>query len=93
SIFPHEIELWNSDDHCVVANHPESAQKRVSVNGKVINRAMEVAFLVTGKGKAEKVEAITQKKEGFEKYPASLVNPTSGKLLWFLDEDAAALLP
>ena len=93
SIFPHEIELWNSDDHCVVANHPESGQKRVSVNGKVINRAMEVAFLVTGKGKAEKVEAITQKKEGFEKYPASLVNPTSGKLLWFLDEDAAALLP
>lgn len=25
SIFPHEIYLWNADDHCVVAEHPESA--------------------------------------------------------------------
>ncbi|WP_422860241.1 6-phosphogluconolactonase [Flagellimonas sp. S174] len=90
SIFPHQIELWEAEDHCVVATHPESGQKRVSINGKVINTAKEVAFLVTGQGKAEKVEMITQKKEGFEKYPASLVNPASGKLLWFLDKDAAS---
>ena len=89
SIFPHEIELWNTDDHCVVATHPDSGQKRVSVNGKVINTAKEVAFLVTGTGKAEKVKAILEKTEGFETYPASLVSPTSGKLLWFLDEAAA----
>ena len=92
SIFPHEIELWNADDHCVVATHPESGQQRVSINGKVINTSKEVAFLVTGQGKAEKVEIITQKKEGFEMYPASLVQPTSGKLVWFLDTAAADLL-
>ncbi|MEO0900723.1 MAG: 6-phosphogluconolactonase [Bacteroidota bacterium] len=92
SIFPHQIELWEAEDHCVVATHPDSGQKRVSINGKVINAAKEVAFLVTGQGKAEKVEIITQKKEGFEKYPASLVNPTSRKLLWFLDKDAASLI-
>ncbi|WP_435622720.1 6-phosphogluconolactonase [Flagellimonas sp.] len=92
SIFPHEIALWESEDHCVVATHPESGQKRVSINGKVINMAKEVAFLVTGQGKKEKVEIITQQKEGFDKYPASLVNPASGKLLWFLDEDAASMI-
>ncbi|PRX54393.1 6-phosphogluconolactonase [Flagellimonas meridianipacifica] len=92
SIFPHQIELWEAEDHCVVATHPESGQKRVSINGKVINTTKEVAFLVTGHGKAEKIEVITQKKEGFEKYPASLVNPASGNLLWFLDKDAASLI-
>ncbi|NAY90618.1 6-phosphogluconolactonase [Muricauda sp. JGD-17] len=89
SIFPHQIELWNSNDHCVVATHPQSGQKRVSINGKVINMAKEVAFLVTGKSKAEKVKTIVEKATGYETFPASLVNPSSGNLFWFLDEDAA----
>ena len=92
SIFPHEIELWDFEDHCLVATHPDSGQKRVSINGKVINTAKEVAFLVTGESKAEKVEAVVEKTEGSEAYPASLVNPSSGNLIWFLDEAAASKL-
>ncbi len=92
SIFPHEIELWDSEDHCVVATHPESGQKRVSIKGNVINMAKEVAFLVTGASKAEKVEAVIGKTKGYKKYPASLVNPASGNLVWFLDEEAASRL-
>jgi 6-phosphogluconolactonase len=92
SIFPHEIELWDAEDHCVVATHPDSEQKRVSINGKVINTAKEVAFLVTGASKSEKVKAVVEKTEGSEAYPASLVNPASGNLVWFLDEEAAAEL-
>lgn len=90
SIFPHEIELWNSEDNCVVAIHPDSGQLRVSITGKLINGAQEVAFLVTGAGKAEKVEAIIEKVDGFEVYPASLVDPDSGNLVWFIDKDAAS---
>ena len=92
SIFPHEIELWNADDHCVVATHPESGQKRVSINGKVINTAKNVVFLVTGEAKAEKIETILNKQEGYQQYPAALVNPTKGNLVWFLDEAAASLV-
>jgi len=92
SIFPHEIELCDAEDHCVVATHPDSGQKRVSINGKVINTAKEVAFLVTGASKSEKVKAVVEKTEGSEAYPASLVNPASGNLVWFLDEEAAAEL-
>ncbi len=90
SIFPHEIALWDADDHCVVATHPDSGQKRVSINGKVINTAKEVAFLVTGASKAEKVKAVVEKTKGSAVYPASLVNPASGNLVWFLDEEAAS---
>ncbi|WP_222984470.1 6-phosphogluconolactonase [Flagellimonas meishanensis] len=92
SIFPHEIDLWDEADHCVVARHPESGQRRVSINGKVINQAKEVVFLVTGASKKEKVKSVIERKSGSEKYPATLVNPKSGKLIWFLDKDAASQL-
>jgi len=92
SIFPHEIELWDAKDHCVVATHPDSGQQRVSIDGKVINKAKVVIFLVTGNTKAEKVKEILEKVGDYKKYPAALVAPESGKLIWFMDEAAAALL-
>jgi len=92
SIFPYNIELWNNKNNCVTAKHPDSGQVRVSLTGTVINNASEVAFLVTGAGKAEKVEIIVNEKNGFEKYPAALVAPYTENLTWFLDKDAAAKL-
>lgn len=90
SIFPHEIKLWKSNKLCVVATHPESGQKRVSLSGKVINNAQRVAFLVTGAGKAEKVrEIIERRKDVKDIYPAAKVKPVSGNLVWFLDREAA----
>ena len=93
SIFPHEIELWKSPENCVTATHPTSNQKRVSLTGKVINAARNVVFLVTGENKADKVEEIiTDPHKVEKKYPAALVQPDSGNLLWFMDEKAARKL-
>ena len=93
SIFPNRIDLWESPEICLVASHPQSGQKRVSLSGKTINAAQNVAFLVTGKNKAEKVKAIIENRTEAEKvYPAAKVAPISGNLLWFLDEEAANLL-
>ncbi len=89
SIFPDSIELWDAKENCVVAVHPYSGQKRVTITGKIVNNAKAVAFLVTGAGKAEKVHEIIKKEKDFALYPANLVQPTDGELTWFLDEDAA----
>ena len=89
SIFPHQIELWDSPQYCEVATHPDSGQKRVSITGKIINNAKVVAFLVTGSAKADKVKEILNKEGGYQSYPASLVRPSSGELIWFIDLDAA----
>lgn len=89
SIFPYNIELWDAKENCVVATHPDSGQKRVTITGKVVNNAKAVAFLVTGAGKAGKVQEIIKKQKNFALYPANLVQPTEGELTWFLDEDAA----
>lgn len=91
SIFPHEIDLWDSEEYCVVATHPDSGQKRVSLSGDVINNAKRVAFLVTGANKAEKVEKIFSSLDDVKDiYPAAKVDPVSGELVWFLDKAAAA---
>lgn len=94
SIFPHEILLWESPQNCVVATHPQSGMKRISLTGRVINNALHVVFLATGKNKAEKVRDIIQHGSDFlQKYPAARVAPLSEQLSWYLDHEAAALLP
>lgn len=93
SIFPHEMELWNSPTNCVVAIHPVSGQNRVSVTGKVINASRHVVFLVTGENKAERVEEIVKHpEESITRYPAARVQPDSGNLTWFMDQQAAQRL-
>lgn len=89
SIFPDSISLWDAPENCVVATHPESGQKRVTITGRIVNNAKAVAFLVTGKSKAAKVQEIHKKEKDFASYPANLVQPSHGALIWFLDEDAA----
>jgi 6-phosphogluconolactonase len=92
SIFPHEGSLWDSPENCVVATHPETGQKRISLTGGVINNAKQVVFLVTGANKASRLKQIHQQTSGHQNLPASRVAPASGRLIWMLDEAAAAEL-
>lgn len=92
SIFPHEIELLNVAGTCALATHPESGQKRVTLTGKVINNALNISFLVTGAGKAEKIDEIFHKTGDWESYPAYHIKPLEGTLTWYMDESAAAKL-
>ena len=92
SIFPSAISLFNSPRLFDVAVKPEDNQKRITATGRIINNASKVWFMVTGKGKAEIISRIIEQRSGFEKYPASLVNPASGHLVWLLDKAAAGNL-
>lgn len=92
SIFPNQIDLFHSAKTCVVAEHPVSGQKRISVTGKIINQSAQVVFLITGKNKAVVLDEIINKKGNYKKYPTALVEPDSGKLFFFLDKEAAELL-
>lgn len=92
SIFPNQIHLWRKESLCAVGVHPESAQKRITFTGHLINAATRVQFLVTGREKMPVVASIIKGESGHEQYPASLVAPHQGELEWYLDADAAALL-
>lgn len=92
SVFPDNIHLFDSYSLFDVSVKPDTKQKRITATGKLINNALKVLFLVTGKEKAEIVTQIIEKKEGWEKLPAARVKPVSGQLIWMLDENAAGKL-
>jgi 6-phosphogluconolactonase len=92
SIFPYNIMLMKSEKVCEVAAHPLSGQKRITLTGSAINNAARVTFLVTGIKKSGIVEKILYKDATSLNFPASMIVPAYGDLIWFLDKEAASLL-
>jgi len=92
SIFPNQIELWTAGSPCIVTIHPDTALPRISLTGGVINVAKRVSFIATGENKARVIKEIFLKEGRYMEYPAFYVNPASGDLEWYLDQDAANLL-
>ncbi|GAA5510307.1 6-phosphogluconolactonase [Novipirellula caenicola] len=90
SIFPHQSQFLKSPQVCEVAIHPESAQKRITLTGPVLNRAKKVAFLITGGDKAEVLAQVIKKEGDFANFPASHVE--AADLTFYVDEAAAASL-
>lgn len=92
SLFPDQLNIFNSNRLYEVATHPDTGQQRITVTGKIINNASNIFFLVTGKNKSEILSTILKKKENYDKLPASLVYPKLGNIEWFIDKEAASLL-
>ena len=92
SIFPNQMDLLAVEPAVGVAIHPQSGQKRITLTGNTINNAQKVAFLITGKSKAEVLKQIISKQEVAARYPASHVWAGSGIADFYLDNQAAALL-
>ncbi|MBS3945600.1 MAG: 6-phosphogluconolactonase [Melioribacter sp.] len=88
SIFPDNLELINKENICEVTEHPISRQKRITLTGKVINNSRKVIFLITGNSKNKIVDTIINRKSGFDKLPASYINPINGELIWLLDKES-----
>jgi 6-phosphogluconolactonase len=92
SIFPDQIELFETDANCAVSEHPITGQKRITLTGSVINNANRVFFLVTGKSKAMRISEIMNDEEAAKLLPAYYIHPENGELTWFIDEEAATLI-
>jgi len=92
SIFPNQPELLKSGRLCAVATHPVTSQKRVTLTGNVINHASIICFQVTGANKAERLSEIWSGGEKGKMLPAGNIQPISGQLFWYTDEEAARLI-
>jgi 6-phosphogluconolactonase len=84
----------NTDDDALVrAVYSESqAMWRVTITPKVINAARTVAFAVEGVQKTAILATILEGPRDPVKYPAQIVAPESGRLLWLVDDLAAGML-
>jgi 6-phosphogluconolactonase len=93
SIFPGQLDLFQIPAICAVSQHPETNQKRITLTGKVINNAIEIVFLVTGKSKADKIRSLFEETSDSFSLPAKKIKPVHGKLSWYLDKEASIDYP
>jgi len=92
----HTASLFSDDtakdekDRLVLSAHSKHASyDRVTLSVPVINNAQNIFFLVTGKEKAAIVKKVIDHDRSL---PASMVNPPSGTLSFYLDQEAAFYL-
>ncbi len=90
SLFPGTDGL-KEKSRLVIANWVEKLKTyRLSFTLPVLNAAHYVAFLVSGTDKASALKNVLEENVSGEQYPAKLVNPSNGKLIWFIDRAAAS---
>lgn len=94
SLFPGASILRDRQRVIAATQSPKDPPNRLTMTLAAINRASVILFLVTGAGKAGVVRAILDPRtEAERQLPAALVSPEEGRLIWFLDQAAAAELP
>jgi 6-phosphogluconolactonase len=92
SLFPGTRALQEKS-RLVVANWVDKMKgSRISLTLPVLNAAAAVAFLVSGTDKAPALHAVLESEAPGEQYPAKLVRPSDGKLIWLIDRAAASQL-
>jgi 6-phosphogluconolactonase len=91
SLFP-ASEALGERKRWVAANYVDALRTwRLTLTPKIINAAGQVTFLVSGGRKAEILRHVLLEPRRPEKYPAQLIKPARGCLLWMIDVPAAEL--
>ena len=89
SLFP-ETPALHERERLVVAQWIATFQThRITLTPPVLNNAASIIFLVSGEEKAEALRAVLQGRHQPDRFPAQLVRPTHGRLLWLVDKMAA----
>ena len=90
SLFPHSPALTEMD-RLVVANRTVLGE-RITLTAPVFNHCHCALFLVAGAAKAQAVHAVLEGPRDPDTWPAQLIAPIDGRLLWLVDQAAASLL-
>jgi 6-phosphogluconolactonase len=90
SLFPGRPEVELKNQRVVPAYGPKPPPERISLSLPALNSANDVAFLVSGAGKAGMLAKVMAARTGDNTaYPAARVMPVSAEVVFFVDEAAA----
>ncbi len=92
SLFP-GTEVLHEQERLVKAYYlsPQSMY-RITLTAPCINAAKKIIFMVFGEKKAPALHEVLEGAYNPDKYPAQLIKPNNGELLWIADESAAQQL-
>jgi len=94
SLFPGTDALAIEDgSRWVVANYvPKLDTWRITLTAPAINAGRNVVFMVEGESKAQPLYEVLKGDYRPQELPSQLIAPVDGRLVWMVDESAAALL-
>ncbi|MDO5674695.1 MAG: 6-phosphogluconolactonase [bacterium] len=92
SLFPEQTD-FSEKRLAVVARHPQSGQKRISLSATQLAACRRLTFLVLGADKAARVSEIFSHPAGSLPYPAARISAAHGPTEWYLDTASASDLP
>jgi len=92
SVFPGSPLIL--EQHRMVADAEVNAPhpRRITLTPPVFNNAARVMFIVAGERKAQAVKNVLQGPQDPSRFPAQLIDPKEGAVIWLLDKAAASLL-
>jgi 6-phosphogluconolactonase len=92
SLFPQSPALHESERIAIAVEVDAPQRQRITLTPPVFNHAARVMFLASGKNKAQAVKNILEGPRDPERFPAQLIAPEGGEILWIIDKAAASLL-
>ena len=92
SLFPGTKALREATSWVVENYVPRLDSWRITLTASAINSAAHVLFLVSGAAKAEALRAVLHGPRQPEVYPAQLIRPQAGQLIWLVDRAATTRL-
>ncbi|HZO80191.1 MAG TPA: 6-phosphogluconolactonase [Candidatus Binataceae bacterium] len=92
SLFPGSPALHERERIAVAVEVDAPQPRRVTLTAPAINNAARVMFLVAGAEKAQAVKNALEGPRDPDRFPAQLVAPDDGEVIWMLDRDAASML-
>lgn len=92
SLFP-ETQALTEMSRWVVANTVSKlSTTRITLTAPVLNNAAVILFMVSGADKAQALRTVLHGKHQPNQFPAQLIRPHHGQLLWRVDASAASLI-
>jgi 6-phosphogluconolactonase len=92
SLFPHTDAIRESKRLAIAVEVDAPQRHRISLTVPVFNHAARVMLIVSGVNKAQAIKNILQGPRNPAEYPAQLIDPADGDVLWLIDKAAASLL-
>ncbi|HLZ80752.1 MAG TPA: 6-phosphogluconolactonase [Ktedonobacteraceae bacterium] len=92
SLFPHQASLHEQRRLVIPVSVPKPPPPRLTFTPPLLNAARHILFLVTGAEKADAVQAVLEGEYQPDEYPAQIVRPSNGEVVWMLDTAAAGKL-
>jgi 6-phosphogluconolactonase len=93
SLFPGTAALQEHNRIVTVGQAPTGIRSRLTLTLGVLNHAAVVLFLAAGPGKAHMVRRVLDPESEADRFlPAARISPSSGRLVWMLDQAAAQQL-